>query len=374
MDFLDYKNNEELFAYFDVQNLSIDHSLSSKEVEEYKDLIFSPNGLKQIYFKDKCDLKTILLIKNLLTISDYIDNYKVEKYVLLDLSDEDYNTLLNETYEYPNTWKLPCEFENDNIVLLDIPKIRLIDTFVKKLKDEELSSAEQLMKVYDTIKLFDYDKEADERYHNIIKNKKASSKGMNKLFSYALRKLGYKTFVGKVKNEDGESFVTLVELKDKKYKLDGIYLFDPSMDSLSKDKYLKEDVRKINYNFFGLNIMTMNRSKYNDNLSGILSLLSLEDIEYAEEKMEICQDKSILRESQKITNRFNLSFSDLYNRLKNTKQISVEKIVKINDVLYPDKQEKYNEYLISNYSSRKDELFEKNVDEELEEFIEVVKK
>ena len=191
MDFLDYKNNEELFAYFDVQNLSIDHSLSSKEVEEYKDLIFSPNGLKQIYFKDKCDLKTILLIKNLLTISDYIDNYKVEKYVLLDLSDEDYNTLLNETYEYPNTWKLPCEFENDNIVLLDIPKIRLIDTFVKKLKDEELSSAEQLMKVYDTIKLFDYDKEADERYHNIIKNKKASSKGMNKLFSYALRKLGY---------------------------------------------------------------------------------------------------------------------------------------------------------------------------------------
>ena len=134
------------------------------------------------------------------------------------------------------------------------------------------------------------------------------------------------------------------------------------MDSLSKDKYLKEDVRKINYNFFGLNIMTMNRSKYNDNLSGILSLLSLEDIEYAEEKMEICQDKSILRESQKITNRFNLSFSDLYNRLKNTKQISVEKIVKINDVLYPDKQEKYNEYLISNYTSRKDELFEKKVD------------
>ena len=365
MDFLDYKDNEEFFAYFDIQNLSIDHSLSSKEVEEYKDLIFSPNGLKQIYFKDQCDLKTILLIKNLLTISDYVDNYKVEKYVLLDLNDEDYNTLLNETYEYPNTWKLPCEFDNDNIVLLDIPKIRLIDTFVRKLADEELSSAEQIMKVYDTIKLFDYDKESDERYHNIIKNKRASSKGMNKLFSYALRKLGYKTFVGRVKSEDGESYVTLVELKDKKYKLDGIYLFDPSMDSLSKDKYLQEDVRRINYNFFGLNIMTMNRLKFRDNLSGILSLLSLEDIEYAEEKMEICQDKSIIRENQKITDIFGLSFSDLYNRLKNTKQISVEKIVKINDVLYPEKQEKYNDYLISNYNSRKDELFEKNVDEEL---------
>ena len=373
MDFLDYKDNEEYFAYFDIQNLSIDHSLTSKEIEEYKDLIFSPNGLKQIYFKDKCDLKTILLIKDLLTISDYVDNFKVEKYVLLDLNNEDYNILLNETFEYPTTWKLPCEFENDNIVLLDIPKIRFIDSFVKKFVDD-LSSVEQAMKVYDTIKLFDYEDNCDERYQNIIMNKKANSKGMNKLFSYVLAKLGYKTFVGKIRSEDEESYVTLVEIKDKKYKIDGIYLFDPSMDSLSKDKYLKEDVRKINYNFFGLNLMTMNRLKYKDNLSGILSILSLEDIDYAEEKIEICQDKNIIRENQKITNIFNLSFSDLYNKLKNSVQISVDKIVKINDALYPNKQEKYNDYLISNYQSRKEELFEKNTDEELKEFIEVVKK
>ena len=372
MDFLDYKDNEEFFAYFDIQNLSIDHSLSSKEIEEYKDLIFSPNGLKQIYFKDKCDLKTILLIKNLLTISDYVDDFKVEKYVLLDLKEDDYSALLSESFEYPTTWKLPCEFENDNIVLLDVPKIRLIDSFVKKF-DEDLSVAEKVMKVYDTIKLFDYDDNADERYHSIIKNKKANSKGMNKLFSYILNKLGYKTFVGKIKSEDSESYVTLVEIRDKKYKMDGIYLFDPSMDSLSKDRYLKEDVRKINYNFFGLNIMTMNRLKYRDNLSGVLSLLSLDDIEYAEEKLDICQDKGIIRESQKITDEFGLSFSELYDRLKNTKQISPQTIVKINDVLYPNKQEKYNDYLINNYSSRKDELFEKNTEEELENFIEIIK-
>ena len=90
MDYLEYSNDEDVFAYFDVQNLSIDHSLSSKEIEQYKDLIFSPNGLRQVYFKDSCDLKTILLIKNLLTISDYIDNFKVEKYVLINLSPEDY--------------------------------------------------------------------------------------------------------------------------------------------------------------------------------------------------------------------------------------------------------------------------------------------
>ena len=374
MDFLDYKDNEEFFAYFDIQNLSIDHSLTSKEIEEYKDLIFSPNGLKQIYFKDKCDLKTVLLIKNLLTISDYVDNFQVEKYVLLDLNKEDYNTLLNESFEYPITWKLPCEFENDNIVLLDIPKIRFIDTFVSKFDDPELSCAEKIMKVYDTIKLFDYEEDSDERYYSIIKNKKANSKGMNKLFSYTLNKLGYKSFVGTLKGDNEESFVTLVEVIDKKYKINGIYLFDPSMDTLSKDKYLKEDVRKINYNFFGLNIMTMNRLKYKDSLFGILSILSLEDIDYAQEKLDICQDKHIIRENQKITNIFKQSFSDLYNKLKNSKQIGVEKIVRINDSLYPEKKEKYNDYLIENYNSRKDELFDKNTEEELEDFIEIIKK
>ena len=371
MDFLDYEDNEEIIAYFDIQNLSIDHSLSSKEVEEYKDLIFSPNSLRQIYFKDKCDLKTILLIKNLLTISDYIDNFKVEKYVLLDLNKEDYNTLLNEKFEYPTTWKLPCEIENDKIILLDIPKIRLIDTFVKKLKDD-ISPVEQVMKVYDTIKLFDFDIDSDERYQVIIKEKKASSKGMNKLFSYTLKKLGFKTFVGSIKGEE-EAFITLVEVKDKKYKIDGIYLFDPSMDTLSKEKYQKDDVRRINYNFFGLNLSSMNRLKYKDKLQGILSILSLDEIEYAEEKEEICQDRLIIRETQKIINTFNLSFSELYNRIKNTNQIDIDTIVKINDSLYQDKLDKYNDYLIKNYNSRKEELFEKNTLEELEEYIEISK-
>lgn len=373
MDFLDYKDNEEIFAYFDIQNLSIDHSLSSKEIEEYKDLIFSPNGLKQIYFKDKCDLKTILLIKDLLTISDYIDNFKVEKYVLLDLNKKDYRTLLDQTFEYPTTWKLPCEIENDNIVLLDIPKIRIIDSFVKKLKDD-LSDIEQVMKVYDAIKLFDYEKNSDERYHNIIKNKKTNSKGMNKLFSYTLEKLGFKTFVGRVKDDQEESFITLVQVKDPKYNLDGIYLFDPSMDSLSKEKYLREDVRRINYNFFGLNLMSLNRLKYNIRYQGILSILSLDDFEYALEKEEICKDKEILRENQKIISKFNLQFSDLYNKLKDTDQIDLEIIVKINDVLYPSKKDNYNEYLMKNYNSRYNELFEKNTLEELQEYIDFEKK
>ena len=368
MDILDYSNNDEVFAYFDIQNLSIDHSLSSKEIEEYKDLIFSPNKLKQVYFKDSCDLKTIILIKDLLTISDYVDNYSVEKYVLLDLNDKDYKAFLNESFEFPGTWKLPCEIENDNIVLLDVPKIRFIDTFIDKLKSN-LSPVEEVMKVYDTIKMFEFKQDSDEKYHTIIKDKRASSKGMNKIFAYVLKKLGFNTFVGSIKSDE-ESFITLVGINDKKYNLDGIYLFDPSMDSLSKEIYHKDAVRRINYNFFGLNIMSMNRLKYKDRLQGILSILSLDDFEYAKEKIEICRDNDILREKQKIIESFKLSFEDLYNKIKDTDQIDINTIIKINDVLYTDKKEQYNSYLLDNYNSRKKELFEKNTLEELEEYIE----
>ena len=37
MDLLDYSDNDEAVTYFDVQNLSIDHSLSSKEIFRVND-------------------------------------------------------------------------------------------------------------------------------------------------------------------------------------------------------------------------------------------------------------------------------------------------------------------------------------------------
>ena len=170
--------------------------------------------------------------------------------------------------------------------------------------------------------------------------------------------------------KEEESFITLVEIKDEKYNLNGIYLFDPSMDTLSKEIYCKDAVRRINYNFFGLNIDSMNRLKYKDRLQGILSILSIGDVDYAKEKVDICRDNIIIRETQKILESFNLSFEELYNKVKETEQIDINVIIKINDVLYPNKKEKYNTYLMDNYNSRKSDLFEKNTIEELKEYIE----
>ena len=56
MNVLELEKDEEIFSYFDVQNLSVNHKSTPEDIEQYKDLIFSPNSLHQVYFKDDCDL------------------------------------------------------------------------------------------------------------------------------------------------------------------------------------------------------------------------------------------------------------------------------------------------------------------------------
>ena len=47
-----FENSEnKVLNYFNVQNLSFDHPLTSSEIEEFKTIIFSINDLTQIYFK-----------------------------------------------------------------------------------------------------------------------------------------------------------------------------------------------------------------------------------------------------------------------------------------------------------------------------------
>ena len=197
---------------------------------------------------------------------------------------------------------------------------------------------------------------------------------MNKLFSYVLTEMGYKTFIGKT-NQDGDaSYVTLVLVDDSKYNIHGIYLFDPSMDTLSKEEYKKEDIRRINYNFFMIPLKFMGKLTFNDKLSGILSFLSIDDYNYSKEKIDNCKIPRLLKEKDKLLISFDKDYEDIYNIIKKSKKVDIDKIININDVLYKNKSENYNKMLKDNYSLRKDELFVKDRDEELEELIEEEKK
>ena len=370
MNFLETTENDDSFAYFDVQNLSIDHSLIMSEIEEYKDLIFSPNSLRQIYFKNDVDVDTIELIKNLLSISEYVDDSKIEKFILLDLSKEDLDKLLKESYENPSTWKLPYEIEDDCYTLTDVPNYRTMNAFIDKIRNNNYSPVEIIMKVYDEVKLMDYIQDDEEELlPEIIIGKKANSFGMNKLFSYILTSFGFKTFMGETVLDGNKSFVTLVGIKDTKYNICGIYLFDPSMDTLPKETYKTDSIRKINYNFFLLPLCCMTRLKYGEKLHNLLSLLAIEDTEYSKEKVENSKVKKIQEEVKRLIATFGVSYEKIHDTIKGSKKVDIDTIIRINDTLYSNKNEKYNQYLKQNYNIRKDDLFEKETEEEINDFI-----
>ncbi len=359
--------DEDTYVYLDVQNLSIDHSLTIPEIEKCKDLIFSPNNLQQIYFKDKCDSKTIEVIKSLLAISDYIDDSKIEKYILIDLNQEEKEKILSDVYENPSTWQLPYELDDDRFALTDVPTYRTMNLFISKLLNKELSCIEQIMRIYDGIKIMDFESNDNhDLLTEIIMKKKTNSYGMNKLFSYILNVLGYSTFMGVTDKGD---FITLVDVKDEKYNVDGIYVFDPSMDNLSKEDYSKESVRRINYNFFGNTLDSLNRVTYGERLSGILAIVSIDDRDFSIEKIDNIRDSRMLKEKERFLNAFNMNYRELYDRIHSTKRIDVDTIISIVDVLYKDKKENYDYVLKENFLSRKKELFNKNTQEELEETI-----
>ena len=359
--------DEDTYVYLDVQNLSIDHSLTIPEIEKCKDLIFSPNNLQQIYFKDKCDSKTIEVIKSLLAISDYIDDSKIEKYILIDLNQEEKEKILSDVYENPSTWQLPYELDDDRFALTDVPTYRTMNLFISKLLNKELSCIEQIMRIYDGIKIMDFESNDNhDLLTEIIMKKKTNSYGMNKLFSYILNVLGYSTFMGVTDKGD---FITLVDVKDEKYNVDGIYAFDPSMDNLSKEDYSKESVRRINYNFFGNNLDSLNRVTYGERPSGILAIVSIDDRDFSIEKIDNIRDSRMLKEKERFLNAFNMNYRELYDRIHSTKRIDVDTIISIVDVLYKDKKENYDYVLKENFLSRKKELFNKSTQEELEETI-----
>lgn len=369
MNVLETKEEDTLsFNYFDVQNLVIDHSFSNEELESYKDLIFSPNSLQQIYFKGSCGLDTIEMVKNLLTISDYIDDRKVEKYLLIDLNPKDISIFLSSSFENPATWKIPYQKIEDTYKLTDIPRYRSLQAYIRKLDDRELSAVEQIMKIYDEVKLMEYTDSKDiDLLPEIVSKRKTNSYGFNALFTYVLKCLGFRAFVGKTESDDGVSYTSVVEVVDPIYHINGIYLFDPSMDSLPKDKYEDNNVRRMNYNFFMCPLSVMKRNKFGERFMGALSILEINDLKYSEEKKDLCKDSKTLKELSLLLKAFNVPFEKMHNRLRNSKAVSIDSLIKMTEKIYGNE---HSNIIRDNYLLRKDELFDKDTEEELNEFLE----
>jgi len=377
LDVLESFNVGNSFDYFNVQNISFDHPLTVSELEEFKTIIFSLNNLQQIYFKGTIDVDSIETIKNLLAISGFVDDSLVEKYVVKIFSRDDMNRILSSNYDNPDTWHVAYDVNDNSFSLADIPKCRGFYTYIDRINllsnIEELSDFEKLLRVYDIVKMYDYSYDnSNISLPTIVDNNSANSYGFNKLFSFILNNLGFSTFVGREKDSDGNiSYVTVVDVKDDKYNVDGIYLFDPSMDSLPKETYKSDDIRRINYNYFGLNLSDIDYSLYGDSLIGALGILSINDFDYSLEKKNLNRDSIISKEFFEINRAFPLKYKDLYERISSSVPISFDTISLAIENIYGENKnvEDYYSLIRENYESRKGELFSLKTEEVLSKLL-----
>ena len=372
-----FEYDENLVEFFDIQNLYFDHPLSIDELDELKEVLFNFSNLSQIYFKEDCDLKSIEKVKNLLIMSSTIKDSKIEKIVTCNLKDSELYKFVSSNFQNPESWTISYYHDGANFYVDSIPNVRELLTYLRKIKSlvikEELSPLEKVMRVYDIVKLINYE-ESDKNYTfpEIIMNNKSNAKGFNKLFNYILKYINIDAFLSTTLDKDGnKNYINLVRIVDNKYNINGYYLFDPSMDSLPKEVY-KENLRIINYNYFGIKLEDFNLNKYKDTLTGVLSILSINNYDYAKERLMAQKGLKIKRELNKFLTQFNDNLDNIYNDIHKCNDIDIKLIKTLLKNVYDGiMKDDFIKMIKSNYLERKKELFDPSIRDEFKKMLDI---
>ena len=309
--------------------------------------MFSINNITQIYFTENVDIETIELVKYLLEISPTMQDSNVEKYILT--TNIDVNRLLNINFMNSSTWYLSVLDKNNEEKIYSLDSFRLInselDKVIEKLDLSNCSTIEKTGFIYDFCKKITIDESIND-LNTALKTFKSSKNTIVLLMQLLLRRIGINSYIGEAINDGQENSVLIADIKDKKYDIDGIYLFDVLSDYLSI-----EDVpvfNKINYNYFAINISDYSKTIFNDRLLGILNCMS-HDEEYDYEKLE-----SISKKDMKYFEIcFDSDIQSIHKRIENSKEINDEDKLKIIDSI---NKENLKDIINENYLSRKDKI------------------
>lgn len=348
-----------------IQAFSFDHKLTDKELLNLEESFLVCENLNQIYFKESIDTSSIEQVKSLLENTSSIDDSKIEKYILIDYSINLLKRLLDINYLNPDTWKMTYVKTDGNKEIYSITECRKIaeyfNNFFKEKNIGELSQLEQICLIYDHVKLLDY-KEEKNKLLEIIEQESTNSYGYHLLFQELLNQVKIKSYIEKVKTNEDNRFISVIEIDDDKYDIHGVYLFDPYSDSLPKEKYTKNDIRRVNYNYFCMSFHSLNKTIYDEHLSGICKYFLAPKqsifLDHVDE-IRLFDEKDI----EKFNNIFTNDYSNLYQKTKDTKDISEETLFEV--IEYTLKLDRYLNFdnmtimnlIKENYYVKKEEMY-----------------
>ncbi len=180
-------------------------------------------------------------INNIEIIIKGSDNEKIFHFVSLLNEDEVNNVFIN------------YHFNSDNASIKDYKNMRFkINSLVHTIKSFNLSELETVMVVYDIVKANEYKKIPDalpfvtRAVHSVLAGDGCVCAGFSNYFNYLLNELGIKSYPIILDYSDDHSMHqrSAMYINDKKYEVEGIYMFDPTYDCKKDDKYIG------NYDYF----------------------------------------------------------------------------------------------------------------------------
>lgn len=349
--------SDEALKYVGVTNLDFRTHLSKDELLEVQNIMFSINTLIQITFKDGTFVSDIENVKHLLENSPMCDDRKIEKIILRRNTSDEVKQILMMPYDNPDTWNIAYDVHDDTYMITTLPNYRLMEEYIgvvlSCIKDD-MSPLEKIKEVYDFVKLLELDEKASNRFPDIIKNRVTNNLGFNVLFSEILKRIGIKSYIGKIQREQME-YITIVSVKDEKYEADGIYAFDPVSDSIPKHAYKNDAMRKINYNFFALSLKQIVSTTSSDKLLEPLSLLTIDSLDFSERRVNV-------NERRKLEEIFDSNYEEIFKRVNKTKDIKDENLLNLfistvhrEDFINLNRD--IEELIRNNYYLRKKDLF-----------------
>lgn len=346
-----------------MSNLSFDHPLTYEELYNLQILLSSPSIISQVYFKDDIDIESIEKVKLLFEGFPNIDDSKIEKYIMKDLSLEDKQELLEMNFFNINTWNISYNKFDNRYLMTSLVKYKIMDEWFNKvyyeLENNRFNLLDKICYIYDKAKMFEHISDSKyERLPEIICDGKANNYGYNLIFKEFLSKLGIKAIISKISGDE-DNYVTIASIKDTEYKVDGIYVFDPSMDTIYKDQYKNNLARRMNYNFFGITMEKLKRVYSKRNMQGLLKVLASDD------NMEFNHFSDLVskKEINYIEKEFNMNLNDIFNKINNSKDISNDVMINVMTKTierYPDdiiNKKLLTKTMSDNYTMRNNELF-----------------
>lgn len=343
--------------YYELTNIFFSSPLNDALIEELKQIFFSINNISQIYFQKDVDVKSIETVKYLLEISPTMDDASVEKYIL-NTENIDLEELLDVNFLNSNTWFISQKNKNmdNNMISIDRYKETLqhIEKVISKIDKVEYSVIEKVALIYDFCKSLTLYNSVQNDLLSILSSSKVSKNGYSFVFSELLNRLNIKNYIGEAIVDKESLEVVIADIKDEKYGIEGIYLFDPFSDYIDSKDVPVDEYKGLNYNYFAIRLSDYSKTVFSDKLTGILNCL-IHDSEYDLEKLRFSSERTL----KKLELAFGVDFLKLHKKVEDTKEISDEDKIKIFSMV---NSEDMHELIRQNYLKRKNKLLNYDIE------------